>query len=183
MIQEIRNKIVELCYKYEFEKELKGNSGFKDDIFQQKLEAVGWNTGQAWCSYFTELVWKEAYGHFDSTVINILDKLFSANAVKTFENFKNSKSFKTKTTQELERGDLVVWAHYKNGNPNKKSIWTLGHIGIVTKVAQLFFLSMEGNTNSQGGREGIEVAEKKREYDFYKENGLRLIGFIKPKTV
>jgi hypothetical protein len=183
MIENIRKKIIELCYYYEGQEEIKGNAGFKDDIFQQKIEAVGWNTGQAWCSYFAELIWKEAYGHFDSTVINKLDKLFSANAVKTFENFKNSKDFKTATNQNLEPGDLVIWSYYKNNEPKKVDIWTLGHIGIVTQVAQLFFLSMEGNTNSQGGREGIEVAEKKRSYSFYKENGLRLLGFVKPKNI
>lgn len=183
MIEPIRQKIVDLCYKYEGQKELKGNSGFENDIFQQKMEAVGWDKYQAWCSYFTELVWKEAYAHFDSTLISELDKLFSANAVKTFENFKKSKKYKTSINQNLKPGDLVVWASYKNNMPNKKGIWTLGHIGIVTKVAQLFFLSMEGNTNSQGGREGIEVAEKKREYNFYNENGLRLLGFIKPRDI
>jgi hypothetical protein len=179
----IREEIVKTCYKYEGQRELKGNSGFVNDIFQQKMEAVGWDKYQAWCSYLAELIWKESYGHFDSTIINELDKLFSANAVKTFENFKNSKGFKTATNQNLEPGDLVVWASYKNGKPKKKDIWTLGHIGIVTRVAQLFFLSMEGNTNSHGGREGIEVAEKEREYSFYNENGLRLIGFVKPREV
>ena len=183
MIQEIRNKIIDLSYLYEGQTEISGNLGFKDDIFQQKIEAVGWDKGQAWCSYFSELVWKEAYGHFDSAVISELDKLFSANAVKTFENFKNSKKYITKSNQNLEPGDLVVWAYYKNGEAKKKDIWTLGHIGIVTKVAQLFFLSMEGNTNSSGGREGIEVAEKKRDYSFYNDNGLRLLGFVKPRTV
>jgi len=177
----IREKIIEISYKYEFEKEIKGNSGFKDDVFQQKMEAVGWDTGQAWCSYFAELVWKEAYGNCDSSYIDVLDKLFSANAVQTYENFKKSKKFKTSNSPEP--GDLVIWAYYKNNEPKKKGIWTLGHIGLVTQAAQLFFLSMEGNTNSQGGREGIEVAEKKRELDFYKEDGLRTLGFVKPKEV
>lgn len=183
MIQEIRNKIVELAYKEEGQQEVSGNKAFKNKKYQQQLEAVGWEAGQAWCSYAAEDIWKRAYGHFDSTIINELDKLFSANAVLTFENFKKSKNYKTASNQNAEPGDLVVWAYYKDGEAKKNDIWTLGHIGIVTKVAQLFFLSMEGNTNSQGGREGIEVAEKKREWDFYKENGLRLLGFIKPKNI
>lgn len=181
MIQEIRKKIVEIAYSYEDQQEISGNKGFKDDVFQQKMEAVGWNYGQAWCSYFAELVWKEAYGNFDSSFINILDKLFSANAVKTYDNFKRSKRFKTGNNPEP--GDLVVWAYYKENKPKMVDIWTLGHIGVVTKPAQLFFLSMEGNTNSKGGREGIENAEKKREYSFYEENGLRLLGFVKPCKV
>jgi len=181
MIQEIRNKIVEIAYSYEGMEEISGNKGFKDDIFQQKLEAVGWNYGQAWCSYFAELVWKEAYGSFDSSIIEILDKKFSANAVKTYDNFYKSKRFKTGNNPEP--GDLVAWAYYKENKPKMVDIWTLGHIGIVTKPAQLFFLSMEGNTNSKGGREGIEVAEKERGYDYYQENGLRLLGVIKPINI
>jgi hypothetical protein len=181
MIDQIRKKIVELCYKYEGKEEVKGNMGFKDDIFEQKMEAVGFEKGQAWCSYFAELAWREAYGNFNSLLDNILDKLFSANAVKTWENFKKCKKFKTGIVPEV--GDLVVWAYYRNGEPKKNGIWTLGHIGVITKPEQLYFYSMEGNTNSQGGREGIEVAEKKRDYDFYKNNGLRLLGFIKPCDV
>lgn len=177
----IREKILEIAKSYLHKKELKGNSGFRDEVFQKKMEAVGWETGQAWCSYFAELVWSESYGNLDSTFIYDLQKLFSANAVKTYENFKKSKLFKT--GNKPEPGDLVIWAYFKNNEPKMVDIWTLGHIGIVTGVYQLYFDTLEGNTNSKGGREGIEVAEKERDYDYYTENGLRLIGFVKPKEV
>jgi len=42
---------------------------------------------------------------------------------------------------------------------------------------------MEGNTNSEGKREGIEVAEKVRTLNFKTDNGLRLLGFVKPKEI
>jgi hypothetical protein len=45
-------------------------------------------------------------------------------------------------------------------------------------VSSSGFMSIEGNTNSNGGREGIEVAEKARDYNFYDKNGLCLKGFI-----
>jgi len=183
MIEEIRNKIVEIAYSYEFQKEIKGNKGFQDDIFQQKMEAVGWEYKQAWCCYLTELTWREAYSHFDSSIANRLDKLFSANAYKTFENFRNARGFKTYTNQNFEPGDLVIWVRYKNGETVKNGSWTLGHIAICTKPAQLFLLTMDGNTNEKGSPEGDIVAEKKRGYDFYKDNGLRLIGGIKPCEV
>jgi len=176
----VREKIVETAYLYEGKEELKGNSGFEEDIFQKKMEAVGWSMGQAWCSYFAELVWKEGYGKCDSSFIEVLDKLFSANAVKAYTNFKKT-GWEISTTPEP--GDLVVWMSYKDGKPKKINEWYLGHIGVVTKPAELFFLSMEGNTNSYGGREGIEVAEMKRKYDFNANKGLRLLGFVKPKEV
>ena len=41
--------------------------------------------------------------------------------------------------------------------------------------------TVEGNTNSSGGREGIEVAQKKRKINFEpKERGLVMLGFIHP---
>lgn len=181
MIREIRNKIVEIAYSYEGKKELKGNSGFEDDFHQQELEAVGWKKGWSWCVFQAKLIWCKTYGHFDSSIIAELEKLFVPNAVQTWENFKKSKKFKT--GNNAEEGDLALFALYKNDKPVKNGMWTQGHAGIVTKHAQLFFLDMEGNTNGSGGREGIEVAEMKREYPFYEENGLRLLGFVKPKTV
>ena len=176
MIQEIRNKIIEIAYKYEGEQEIKGNHGFKNIDFQRKMEGVGFDDGNAWCDLFAELVWSEAYGRFDSTVINSIQKLFTKSAVGSYNKFKRSTKFKTGF--KPEPGDLVFWQKYVLNKAN----WQ-GHAGIVTKAAQLFFLSMEGNTNSNGGREGIEVAEKKREYDFYKEDGLRLLGFVKPCNI
>ena len=174
----IRNKILEIAYKYEGQKEIGNNTGFENAVFEQKMKAVGFDSGEAWCSLFAELVWCEAYAHFDSTIINRLQNLFSESATKTWLNFKNSRDFKVKSNQDLEPGDLVIWQKYNNGVAD----WR-GHVGIVTKVAQLFFLTMEGNTNEQGSREGQGVYEKKREYDFYKNNGLRILGFVKPKKV
>lgn len=176
----IQVSILETAYLYEGYQELEGNSGFKNDIFQQKMEAVGWDKGQAWCSYFAELVWKEAYGKIDSSIISELDKLFSANAVQTFENFKNAG---WETGKIPFAGDIAIWAYYKNGKPKKNGIWTLGHAGIVLFKINFGFKAIEGNTNSEGGREGIEVAEKQRSLDFKNKNGLRLLGFVKPKEI
>ncbi len=40
-------------------------------------------------------------------------------------------------------------------------------------------LLVEGNTNSQGGREGIEVAKKTRKIKVpYSSHGLNLVGFL-----
>lgn len=38
----------------------------------------------------------------------------------------------------------------------------LGHTGIVEKVENGFIHTIEGNTNSEGGREGFEVCRRKR---------------------
>jgi hypothetical protein len=45
------------------------------------------------------------------------------------------------------------------------------------------FQCIEGNTNANGGREGIEVANRKRKINLGGLNGLVLQGFIVPKKV
>ena len=57
----IGDKIVEIAMNYLGQEEVSGNMGFEDDEFEKKMKAVGWEKGQAWCAYFAELVWKEAY--------------------------------------------------------------------------------------------------------------------------
>lgn len=173
----INETILYFARKYLGEKELKGNSGFEDSDFQLKMEDCGWDSGQAWCAYYLELIWKEAYKNCDSTMIKELDKLFSAGAVRTWNNFKGSDFVTDRNPQE---GCGVIWQNYKAGQPH----WT-GHAGIVYKVYSDdsgLIETIEGNTNSSGGREGIEVAKKIRPLNFDpKVNGLVLLGFIHPK--
>jgi hypothetical protein len=176
----IRKKILESAKRYVEQKEIKGNQGFIDKHFEAKMEAVGFEKGQAWCSYFAELVWCEGYGGYNSVGVMELQKLFSANAVMTYNRLVSAGY---EASQTPEPGDLVVFQSYKQGVPRKVGIWDMGHIGIVSEVNEKTFKAIEGNTNSKGGREGIEVAEKTRRYNFDSNTGLRLIGFIKPKEI
>lgn len=170
----ITDLIAEIALSYEGMKEIPGNMGFEDKVFEELLVEVGWERGQAWCAYFAELVWKKAYKDSPETVL-LLDKLFTAGAVSTYNNFKASEEFTT--DKHPKRGDLVIWQTWKNNAPH----WT-GHAGIVISVSNdNEFISIEGNTNSQGGREGIEVALKHRKLTFDAKNGLVLKGFIHPK--
>jgi hypothetical protein len=158
--------VVETAKKYLGQTEKPNNQGFNDLEYETKMIAVGFQKGQAWCSYFAELVFKEAYpDKFEE-----LDKLFSASAVQTFKNFTDAK-YKVSTTPVV--GALVIWQYYENGKPG----WT-GHAGIVSKrLSDSSFQSIEGNTNDNGGREGYIVAEKTRSTG-KKKNGLNVLGFI-----
>jgi hypothetical protein len=70
---------------------------------------------------------------------------------------------------------MVIWQTYKNGVGQGS-----GHAGIVTKVNINNFQTVEGNTSAiSGTNEGIEVAERVREYNFDANNGLRLKGFVR----
>lgn len=160
----------EVAKKYIGERETPNNSGFIDKEFQEKIEACGWVKGQAWCAYFCELVWKESYPGREE-----LNSLFQAGAVANLTSFRKNQNYIVDKKPEI--GALIVWQNYKEFEPQ----WT-GHIGIVENFDDLNIYTIEGNTNSQGGREGIEVTKKIRGYDFLpKKNGLVLKGFIKPK--
>jgi len=162
-------KIVEIALSFVGQQEIAGNMGFEDKRFQELMEECGWQEGQAWCAYFCELVWKQALK--DECDITVLDKLFAAGAVLTYNNFKKAGFC---VNHKPEPGAIAIWQHWKNNEPH----WT-GHAGIVIDVLSSGeFKTVEGNTNSQGGREGIEVAEKIRKVTYDARNGLVLKGFI-----
>jgi hypothetical protein len=167
----LSEKIVQIASSYVGQQEISGNKGFKTTAFQKKMQDCGWGIGQAWCAYFSELVWKEAFGKSHASY-NALDRLFSPSAVSTYSNFKGSVTFKCGTKPKI--GSLVAW-RYGSG-------WQ-GHIGIVHSIIDKnLFAAIEGNTNSSGGREGIEVAKKTRSLNLpFRSKGLNLIGFVYPE--
>ncbi len=179
----IRESIVNIALSYKGQKELKNNSGFQDAKFQKRMEEVGWLKNEPWCCYLAELIWKEAYQNAEinnDVSAELLDKLFSGSATKTFKNFDASKFItrnpknKTLPNLEPEPGDLVIW---RFGND-----WT-GHAGIVVAVGldKKSFTTIEGNSNNDGSREGVEVVIKGRRTDKeFSKTGLNLVGFVKP---
>jgi hypothetical protein len=179
----INNLVIEIAKSYVGQKEKPNNSGFIDPYLEEKMISIGWAYGWAWCSLFTELIWKEAYEVYDPKLIPILNNLFNVSAVKTFSNFNELKDFEV--NQVPEKGSIVIWQNYKNFKP----LWT-GHAGIVTCdthslgngfVDDEKIDTVEGNTNALGGREGDCVAEKIRTINFEPiEKGLVMLGFIHP---
>ena len=178
MKETINQEISQTAIAWIGKEEKKGNMGFKDSEFQRKMSTVGHEHGQAWCAYFVELVWKYAYQHWDATLFTRLDKLFNAGAVKTFRNFQKTKDFADSFNPTV--GALIVWQKYQDGVAH----WS-GHIGIVTRVDRKNgeVITIEGNTNDNGGREGYKVASKVRSIDYSIKDGLVLLGFIHPKKV
>ena len=173
MMKPIQLQILHTAIDFLGKKEIPGNMGFVDHDFQGKMKEVGWEMGQAWCAYFVEMVWRDVYKKYSLKTDQALDKLFSALAVANYTNFRKDKRFTCNTQPEI--GSVVIWQKYQSGKPD----WR-GHAGIVIGSVPGGFISIEGNTNSQGGREGMEVAMKHWEIDFNVTNGLRLKGFIHP---
>lgn len=170
----INQLIVNVANSYLGQQEIRGNRGFIDEVFERKMRTVGWDTGQAWCAYFAELVWKEAYAHHNSFMIAELNELFSGSAVRTYSNFRKSRRFSAESIPVP--GALVVWQKYVGEEPH----WQ-GHIGVVVSEPDETgkYWAIEGNTNAAGGREGIEVA-KKLNIVGARRGSLREKGFILP---
>ena len=177
----IQKAILTEAWADEGKKEVKGNQGWEDPDFQIQMEATGWELGQSWCAYFAEKVWTNAFRGVKPEMVKLLTRLFSANAVATYRNFEQSKF---KTSEEAIPGAVVIWEKMRNGEPvylTPDKAWVAGHAGIVTHHDyEGGFQTLEGNSNSSGGREGIEVAKLIRKYDFEANHGLRLVGFIQP---
>lgn len=107
------------------------------------LKATGLNSPAYWCAAFVTWCYKQ------SKSIYILPK----NKASTYYWFVFAKQsnilFKTP-----ERGDLFVWNN-DNG----------GHIGFVMEVKGDRFRTIEGNSNTDGSRNGYEVVERWRSVD------------------
>ena len=152
-------KHIEIAKKYLGQKELPGNIFDPKSPLGKIIIEAGQKNGEAWCCYFTEAVFVET-----------LRTLFSASTVQTFHNFKKAGY---EITEGPKVGALVIWQRYKDGKPT----WA-GHAGIVTKVnPDGSFVTIEGNTNSEGSREGDSVQEKVRK-NVKVDNGLNVLGFI-----
>ena len=172
----IGEKIKEIALKDIGQEEIRGNKGFKDPKFQERMEEAGFEEGHSWCLYYCEDVWKQA---FPDSMQPILDKLFSANAVKTWENFWNS-DFITSSTPVV--GAIAMYIKRVNGQASfvGNTEWKRGHGCIVSSFDDEGFTSIDGNSNDDGSREGYEVVELNKNYDFKVENGLELLGFVHP---
>ena len=165
----LMNNVVSVAKSYVNQEEIVPNKGFKDKFFELKMKAVGWLTGQPWCAYFTELVWKEAFEKSAlSEYIPVLNKLFSGSVVAGFRNFKTLPA-DFLVSSEPSVGALVFWQSVKNP--------ANGHTGIVVGVnADGTVETIEGNTNAKGSREGFIVTNKKRAKNGY--SGVKLLGYV-----
>lgn len=151
------------------QQEISGNLGFKNIEFESLIKEVGWKVGDAWCVYFVKLVWYQKAPDWIKSKIN---RTLSGSSQTTWSRLQADPAFITSTVPKP--GDIVIWQTYQDGVGK----WS-GHAGIVTRVGLGDFKTIEGNTNTEGGREGYIVAEKTRNYDWNTNNGLRLKGFAR----
>lgn len=155
----ISEVIQNLCSRYLGVREIPENLGFHDLEFQHMIELCGWKVGNAWCALTGELIWKEAYSPWPD-VIDELNKLFSANAQKTYTNFKADPNWETSSEPVI--GALVIWA-YEGSR---------GHLGIVCSISDKAIITFEGNSGN--------MTKFKKHY--WKEDK-QIMGFIIPREM
>jgi len=164
-----RRKILAVSKAFIGQQEVSGNMGFKNAEMERLMREVGWKPGDAWCVYFAKLTW---YNKAPEWLKPKIKSAISGSSQQTLKNVSSDPSF---VVSRLPRvGDMVIWQTYKNGVGQ-----STGRAGIVEKVHINNFETIEGNSNSTGSSEGIEVTEKTRDYNFSTNNGLRLKGFVR----
>lgn len=172
-MKETGAKIVEVARRYNGEREVPPNKGFQNPLFERKMRAVGkWKPPFAWCACFVRLVWMEAFKELNLPT-DTIDSVMVPGVLNTYNGFIRSKKFVVSKKPVV--GALAVWRSGKTA---------FGHIGIVTQVNSDRFQCCEGNTNSEGGREGLMVAVRPRRLDFTpRARGLYLLGFVHPPKI
>ncbi len=109
---------------------------------EKYLKSVGLGKGYAWCMAFVYWCVKEAAGE-----VYVENPLFKTAGVLAMWN--NRKELRV---SEPQPGDIFIIDFGKG----------LGHTGIVEKVEKDKIITIEGNTNIDGSREGYGVFRRQR---------------------
>ena len=161
----------DIAKRFDGIQEIPENQGFKDRFLSYVMDVVGFEKGYAWCMLFANVCSVLYFTQFNSLLINKYKNCFTPGAVSSFNNFK--KCFPEMVSDRPSRNSIAIWQKYANG----KATWR-GHAGVVVWLNGSILLSVEGNTNEAGSREGDGVYIKERNIYAKPNNGLRFRGFI-----
>ena len=170
------DRIISAARAYVGQKEKARNSGFYSPGFEQAMRHSGWYAGAPWCGFFCRLVYMEA--GCEIAYIPAGEKkdrpYVTGSAVKSMVEADKAGNWHAIAVP----GSIAIWRNFAKGRPTDT-----GHMAIVTEVRDSHFLTIEGNTNPEGGREGYAVCEKTRSFKWMSTDGMRLMGFIHPKPL
>lgn len=166
----LTDKIIEIAKSYIGQEEVKDNKGFKSPEFLQKMKSVGWYIGAPWCAFLAKLIWMEAFILLDTAGASLVKKYSNGSALDTYHNYAKSPEFHVTKTPTL--GAIIIW---QEGDGHS------GHAGVVVGIVDKdTVLTIEGNTNINGSREGYIVAIKTRKINNPHGPGLNFVGFVQP---
>lgn len=133
------------------EKPLGSNDGPEVRLF---LKSVGLPPGYAWCMAFVYHIVNAAANHMqvENPLVATGGVLHQFNTCVGKRIHKIDARKTPITADMLLPGDIFIM-QFKGG---------LGHTGFITKVSTESVNTIEGNTDKDGGREGVGVFEKRR---------------------
>jgi hypothetical protein len=127
------------------QQEKSNNSGFKDPKFEEKMKKAGWRKYDSWCAWFQRMCMDIANA--------IIPAVRSGLAIKYITN-------KSVSAKDVAKGYVKIGPGYLGIMKVINSYH--GHIFVTEGWDKNSGVTIEGNTNAHGGREGIEVSRKFR---------------------
>lgn len=168
---QLEQVILETAKSFVGQKEISGNMGFKQPFFLKLMESIGWKKKWAWCSMFCKLVYTEAYKKLGLDPKTIT-KYISPSVQQTRANFIKAGYPLITNYKLVKPGAYISWV--------SASDRTKGHTGILVEFIEngTKMITIEGNTNAEGSREGDSVARKTRAAVVGSGRGLILQGWF-----
>jgi hypothetical protein len=112
-----------------------------------------------WCAGFVQTIFDLACSAAGRKFTEMIPRTFSCDGLGLYALSKNRlipQSQISKRLKEISPGDIFLIKH-----PQNKLDWT--HTGLIESVGRGHLVTIEGNTNDEGGREGYEVCRRRRD--------------------
>lgn len=168
-------RAAEIVKTYIGQQEIPGNKGFVQKGFDKLMRAVGFYTGAAWCGFLPRVAWNQA---------GLNPGFISPSSTFQVNSSAKGEPMEGNWHTEPVLGAVAVWAIFRGGKRQSR-----GHFSTVVSIEKTedttTFQTVDGNSNSNGSREGKEVVEKNHTLDiriWSKKEGLRLLGFLYPTS-
>lgn len=167
----LEQTILETAKSFVGQKEISGNMGFIQPFFMKLMESIGWKKKWAWCSMFCKLVYTESYKKLGLDPKR-MTKFISPSVQQTRANLIKAGYPIITDWKQVKPGAYISWV--------SSSDRTKGHTGILVEFIEngTKMITIEGNTNAEGSREGDSVAKKTRAAVVGKGKGLILQGWF-----
>jgi hypothetical protein len=161
-------------------REVGKNAGPDVEKYQK---SVGLSKGNPWCAAFVSWCYMESKGFTKPP------SWCSGSAVSLFQAAGRSKTVVRVTPMDANFQSKVkagmIWSRAQDPEAAaaaRKGAWCQGHTGIVVRVDNIGFHTIEGNTNAAGSREGDGVYEKTHKWSDA-EIINKTVGWFDPETI
>ena len=160
-------------------REIGKNAGPDVEKYQK---SVGLSKGSPWCAAFV------SWCYIDSKGLTKAPKWCSGSAVSLFQMARAQKAacvtpVDAGFASKVKAG--MIWSRAQSPEEAagaRKGAWCQGHTGIVVRVDDIGFHTIEGNTNAAGSREGDGVYEKTHKWADAEIIG-KTVGWFDPETI